>query len=91
MPEWVVARLARVGGEGADHVVAEPGLAAQHAGDLVDVALGAGDHHALLQGAVGGGRGGALRRSRQRPSTSTGMPIRKARTKKPRESWNWTR
>jgi hypothetical protein len=47
--------VAGLRGQGADHVVAEPLLAAEHAGDLVDVALGAGDHDAVLQGSEGAG------------------------------------
>ena len=41
--------LAGLGGQRADHLVAEPGLASQHRGDLIDVSLCAGDHHTVLE------------------------------------------
>ena len=64
MPAAVSSRRSRGGHQGADDVVAEPGLAAQHGGDLVDVLGRAGDQHAVLQpalaaGAVHGLRGAA--------------------------------
>ena len=51
MPEPVARAVAGLGGQCADDAVAEPGLATEHAGDLVDVTFGAGDHDAELQGA----------------------------------------
>ncbi len=71
-PVWVVPSAA--GHQGAHHVVAEPCLATQHAGDLVDVRRRAGDDDALLEGAASAG-GVERRRSRNRPRISVGTPM----------------
>ncbi len=51
-PRAVARAGLRRGQHRADHVVAQPGLPAQHGGDLVHVALGAGDDHPVPQRAV---------------------------------------
>ena len=75
--------LARLRGERADHVVAEPRLAAQHSRDLVDVTLVARDHDAVLQGAHGPGAvdAAAEQESTQRPGQGcrSGRPGRRSR------------
>ncbi len=60
------ALLLGVGGQRADHLVAEPRLPTQHSGDLVDVVGRPGDHDAVAERAVDAG---AVHRSTQEQAT----------------------